>query len=83
MTELLFMVEMMGVEPMSENRFPKPSTSVVYLLSFPWRSADKQAFLLGSPLIRDKVQGYSLFTCTTKMTPLSGPWFSREGWQLT
>ena len=62
----LFLVEMMGVEPMSENLFPKLSTSVVYLLKFPWRSADKQAFLLGSPLNRDKVQGSPLFTCTTK-----------------
>ena len=56
----------MGVEPMSENLFPKLSTSVVYLLSFPRKNADKQALILGSPLDRDKVQGYPLFTCTTK-----------------
>ena len=56
----------MGVEPMSENLFPKPSTSVVYLLKFPWENAGKQALTLGSPLIRDKVQGSSLFTCTAK-----------------
>ena len=56
----------MGVEPMSENLFPKLSTSVVYLLSFPWKNADKQALILGSPLVRDKVQGSPLFTCTTK-----------------
>jgi len=36
-------VEMMGVEPMSENLFPKLSTSVVYLLKFPRKDADKQA----------------------------------------
>ena len=56
----------MGVEPMSENLFPKLSTSVVYLLNFPRKNAGKQALILGSPLIRDKVQGSSLFTCTAK-----------------
>ena len=66
MVELSFLVEMMGVEPMSENLFPKLSTSVVYLLKFPWENAGKQALTLGSPLIRDKVQGSPLFTCTAK-----------------
>ena len=51
---------------MSENLFPKLSTSVVYLLKFPWENAGKQALTLGSPLIRDKVQGSPLFTCTAK-----------------
>ncbi len=57
---------MMGVEPMSENLFPKLSTSVVYLLKFPQINADKQALILGSLLDRDKVQGSPLFTCTAK-----------------
>ena len=60
------MVEMARVELASENLFPKSSTSVVYLLEFPQTDADKQASALGSPLNRDKVQGYPLFTCTAK-----------------
>ena len=60
------MVEMARVELASENLFPKLSTSVVYLLEFPQTDADKQASALGSPLNRDKVQGYPLFTCTAK-----------------
>ena len=43
----LFMVEMAVIETASENQFPRISTSVVYLLRFPSRSADKQAFLYG------------------------------------
>ena len=70
----------MGVEPMSENLFPKLSTSVVYLLKFPWENADKQALTFGSPLIRDKVQGSSLFTCTAKGRPyLSRGTLSKDG----
>ena len=77
---LLFLVEMMGVEPMSENLFPKLSTSVVYLLKFPWENADKQALTLSSPLIRDKVQGSPLFTCTAKRRPyLSRGTLSKDG----
>ena len=80
MVELSFLVEMMGVEPMSENLFPKLSTSVVYLLRFPWGNADKQALTLGSPLDRDKVQGSPLFTCTTKRRPyLSRGTLSKDG----
>ena len=80
MVELSFLVEMMGVEPMSENLFPKLSTSVVYLLKFPWENADKQALTLSSPLIRDKVQGSPLFTCTAKRRPyLSRGTLSKDG----
>ena len=78
--QVFFLVEMMGVEPMSENLFPKLSTSVVYLLKFPWENADKQALTLGSPLIRDKVQGSPLFTCTAKRRPyLSRGTLSKDG----
>ncbi len=56
----------MGVEPMSENLFPKLSTSVVYLFEFPQKNADKQAFIFGSPLNRDKLQDSHLFTCTAE-----------------
>ena len=80
MVELSFLVEMMGVEPMSENLFPKLSTSVVYLLKFPWENAGKQALTLSSPLIRDKVQGSPLFTCTAKRRPyLSCGTLSKDG----
>ena len=65
-TTCRILVEMARVELASENLFPKPSTSVVYLLEFPQADADKQASALGSPLNRDKVQGYPLFTCTAK-----------------
>ena len=76
----IFLVEMMGVEPMSENLFPKLSTSVVYLLNFPQENADKQALTLGSPLVRDKVQGSPLFTCTAKRRPyLSRGTLSQDG----
>ena len=47
----LFLVEMARFELASEDLFPKPSTSVVYLLSFPFKTADKQAELKGYPLI--------------------------------
>ena len=43
------MVEAKGIEPLSETLFPQLSTSVVYLLKFPFRPADKQADLSGSP----------------------------------
>ena len=66
MVEPLFLVEMVGVEPTSENLFPKLSTSVVYLLRFPLVNADKQAFTVGSPLDRDRLQGSHLFTCTAE-----------------
>ena len=68
----IILVEMMGVEPMSENLFPKLSTSVVYLLSFPQINADKQALILGSPLNRDRLQDSHLFTCTTKWRSYPG-----------
>ena len=41
------LVEMAVIETASENQFPRISTSVVYLLRFPSRSADRQAFLYG------------------------------------
>ena len=66
------MVEMVGVEPTSENLFPKLSTSVVYLLKFPLKTADKQALIFGSPLSRDKLQDSHLFTCTANRRSYPG-----------
>ena len=43
------MVEAAGTEPASESPFLQLSTSVVYLLKFPIRTADKQAVRAGSP----------------------------------
>ena len=43
------MVEARGIEPLSESPFLQLSTSVVYLLKFPIRTADKQAVRAGSP----------------------------------
>ena len=42
-------MEAKGIEPLSEALFPELSTSVVYLLKFPFKPADKQADLSGSP----------------------------------
>ena len=42
-------MEARGIEPLSENPFLQLSTSVVYLLRFPIRAADKQAVRTGSP----------------------------------
>lgn len=44
-----FMVEMRGVEPLSENRLPTLSTSVAGILNLPPPSAYRQALSIGSP----------------------------------
>lgn len=44
----LWVVEMMGVEPMSKNQFLQTSPSAVYLLKFPPSNIDKQIFESGS-----------------------------------
>ncbi len=46
------LVEATGVEPVSENLFTQLSTSVVYRLTFPPYTADKQAvYFSNSPYI--------------------------------
>nr|DAF33271.1 MAG TPA: hypothetical protein [Caudoviricetes sp.] len=45
---LLSLVEVRGIEPLSENLFPKLSTSVVCILTFPYIVAYKQATMLSS-----------------------------------
>ena len=42
-------MEAKGIEPLSETPFPQLSTSVVYLLNFPGKPADKQAGMSSSP----------------------------------
>ena len=48
------LVEMMGIEPMSENLLTQPSSWTVYLLEFPLTNADRQAFDQGSPFVHDR-----------------------------
>ena len=47
-TIVTFVVEMTGVEPVSENCLPRVSTSVVAVLNLPYRSAQRQALRLCS-----------------------------------
>ena len=75
-----FLVEMARFELASEDPFPKLSTSVVYLLRFPFKTADKQAELKSSPLIPYKLQGSHLCRCTAKMTPLTESRYFQSGW---
>ena len=75
-----FLVEMARFELASEDPFPKLSTSVVYLLSFPFEIADKQAKSKGSPLNPYKLQGSHLCRCTAKMTPLTESRYFQSGW---
>ena len=77
---MALLVEMARFELASEDLFPKPSTSVVYLLSFPFKTADKQAELKGSPLSPYKLQGSHLCRCTAKMTPLTESRYFQSGW---
>ena len=44
----VFLVEMAGIEPASENRLPGLSTSVAALLTFPPRTAEQQALRISS-----------------------------------
>ena len=74
------LVEMARFELASEDPFPKLSTSVVYLLSFPSEIADKQAKSKGSPLNPYKLQGSHLCRCTAKMTPLTESRYFQSGW---
>ncbi len=58
------MVEMAVIETASENSSAPLSTSVVYYLDFPMRTANKQAVNTGRPLIDDGVQVSPPFTFT-------------------
>ena len=63
------LVEMAVIETASENQFPRISTSVVYLLRFPSRSADKQAFLYGILLVMMNYKATHSFTFTADRHP--------------
>ena len=62
-------MEAKGIEPLSEALFPQLSTSVVYLLKFPARPADKQAGSEGSPNTFLRC-GHAAGTFTTHRCPV-------------
>ncbi|GEM_PF-3675554 len=47
-SDLHLLVEMRGIEPLSENRLPRLSTSVAGVFKFPPQNAHGQAFCIGS-----------------------------------
>ena len=51
------MVEMMGVEPMSENPLTKPSSWTVCYFRFPFGSVNRHTLRLGSPFMPDRFKG--------------------------
>ena len=55
----LLLVEMTGVEPVSESLAAQPSSWTVVLLSFPRKSAERHALSLGSPFVHGRVKGES------------------------
>ena len=65
----LLLVEMVGVEPTSENRSTQLSTGVFSLLRFPRVPAGQQADTVGSSLFHVRAEASTLCTCTAKMTP--------------
>ena len=52
------MVEMTGVEPVSEGNLPRFSTSVAYDLKFPRRGAQRQASHFGSLSVMTGVKAF-------------------------
>ena len=72
----LFLVEMGGVEPPSENPLTELSPGAVYLLEFPSSNADKQASDLGSPFLRDGFKSNRPCTFTAHLTLRPRPRYS-------
>ena len=54
MSLCLFMVEMRRIELLSENPLIQPSSWAVCYFNFPWQSANRHAFFLGSPFLHDR-----------------------------
>ena len=69
------MVEATRVELVSENRFMQLSTSVVYLLKFPTKAADKQAAIIGSSntILRCEQAAESFTTASCRSTGRGPP----------
>ena len=51
-----FLVEMMGVEPMSENLLTQPSSWTVCFLEFPLRRVNRHTRRQGSPFVHDRLK---------------------------
>ena len=54
MASPLYLVEMMGIEPMSENPLTQPSPWAVCYLEFPLTGASRHAPVQGSPFFHDR-----------------------------
>ena len=78
---LLSLVDPGGVEPPSENRSTELSPGADYLLKFPHRNADSQAFRFGIPLCSD-VTGSHHVGIDHCVTPYPRPWCSAVGRRL-
>ena len=65
-----YLVEMGGVEPPSEKRLPRLSTSVVDVLNLPHCIALTTGYAAWQLLMCDKARSTSLFTFTTIRRPL-------------
>ena len=62
------MVEARGIEHLSENLSMQLSTSVYYLLSFPWKTADNRAETQSSPNTIQRY-GHTAESFTTNRCP--------------
>ena len=50
------LVDLRGIEPLSENSFIQPSSRTVARLKFPFESAGRQALSSGSPFLHDRLK---------------------------
>ena len=75
---LLRLVEVRGIEPLSENLLIQLSPGAEHLLSLFLRRADAQARGRSNRFLRDRFNGNCRCTCTTKMTLSLGSWSYRE-----
>ena len=72
------LVEMRGVEPLSESPLTQLSSWTVYLLEFPLGDDDKQSSLRSSPFIHDRGKGENPIHVHHYMTFSPKPWYSPE-----
>ena len=72
------MVEVRGVEPLSENLLPKLSTSVVYRFNSRKIGADKQAPIFSNPLYTHN-PGVQAMRVHHLVTPRLSPWSYLKG----
>ena len=68
MRSLLRLVEMTGIEPVSENPLIQLSSWTVCFLKFPRANANRRAFDCGSPFLLGEVKGESLTQVHRYMT---------------